>query len=263
MVTLIIVVYKSDKNKLNKLLKVIGNRYKLIIVDNSYNYNFTGVKIPNRAKIIRSKNFGNGSGINTALKKCKTKFAIYLDIDVELKKDFIKKFIKYTKKIKDFSILIPNHGKFSKKNKLVNNYIGEASVMLYNIKKVKNLGIFDINYFLYFEETDLLLRSKRKKSNTYLIPNLSIRHQRASSIVEDEGINLLRSWHYMWSMFYFYKKNYNYFEALKKVSKFIIKDILMLLFYIIILDKKNYKKRFYRLFGVISSMIGLKSFLRP
>tara|TARA_B100001758_G_C18158962_1_gene478085 strand:+ start:71 stop:265 length:195 start_codon:yes stop_codon:yes gene_type:complete len=64
-------------------------------------------------------------------------------------------------------------------------------------------------------------------------------------------------------MFYFYKKNYNYFEALKKVSKFIIKDILMLLFYLIILDKKNYKKRFYRLFGVISSMIGLKSFLRP
>ena len=67
----------------------------------------------------------------------------------------------------------------------------------------------------------------------------------------------------MWSMFYFYKKNYNYFEAFKKVSKFIIKDILMLLFYLIILDKKNYKKRFYRLFGVISSMIGLKSFLRP
>ncbi len=263
MVTLIIVVYKSDRNKLNKLLKVIGNRYKLIIIDNTYNYNFTRIKIPNNAKIIRSKNFGNGSGINIALKKCKTKFAIYLDIDVEFKKDFFEKFINYAKKIKNFSILIPNHGNFSKKNKLVNNYIGEASVMLYNIEKVKNLGLFDKNYFLYFEETDLLLRSKRKKSNAYLIPSLVIKHQRASSILKDESISLLRSWHYMWSMFYFYKKNYNYFEALKKVSKFIIKDILMLLFYLIILDKKNYKKRFYRLFGVISSMIGLKSFLRP
>ena len=263
MVTLIIVVYKSNENKLNKLLKTIGNRYKLIIIDNSYNYNFSKIKIPNSTKIIRSKNIGNGSGINIGLKNCKTKFAIYLDIDVEFKKDFIKKFIYYAKTIKNFSILIPNHGKFSKNKKLINNYIGEASVMLYNIKKVKKLGLFDKNYFLYYEETDLLLRSIRKKLNTFLIPNLKIKHHRASSITKDENISLLRSWHYMWSMFYFYKKNYNYFEALKKVSKLIIKDILMLLFYLLLLDKKNYSIRLYRLFGVISSMIGLKSFLRP
>lgn len=263
MVTLILVIYKTDKNKLKKLLKIIGNKYKLIIIDNSYNYNFSKVRIPKNTEIIRSKNIGNGSGINIGIKKCKTRFAIYLDIDVEFEKNFLKKFINYTKMVKNFSVLVPNHGKFKKDKKLINNYVGEASVMLYNIRVVKNLGFFDKNYFLYFEETDFLLRSKRKQFNTFLIPNLKIKHKRASSIKKSENIDLLRSWHYMWSMFYFYKKNYTYLEALKKVSKLIIKDIIMLFFYSIILDKKNCKLRFYRLFGVISSMIGLKSFLRP
>ena len=28
---------------------------------------------------------------------------------------------------------------------------------------------------------------------------------------------LTRAWHYNWSKFYYYKKNYNYFFALKKI----------------------------------------------
>ena len=45
MVTIILVVYKSDKKKLSKILSTIGNKYKIIIVDNSYNYDFSKIKI--------------------------------------------------------------------------------------------------------------------------------------------------------------------------------------------------------------------------
>ena len=262
MITFIIVVYKSDKDKLNKFLKIIGKKYKLIIIDNSYNYNFSGLKISKNTQIIRSKNIGNGPGINIGIKKCKTKYAIYSDIDVKFEKDFIKKFINYAKMIKKFSVLIPNHGNIKNENKLIKNYIGEASVMLYNVQTVKNLGLFDKNYFLYYEETDLLFRSKKKNLNAYLIANLKIKHSRASSIEKHIDTTFLRSWHYMWSMFHFYKKNFTYLFAIKKISKFIIKDFLMLFYFLCLLDKNNYKLRFYRLYGSISSIIGLKSFLR-
>ncbi len=263
MITIILVVYKSDKKKLNKILKAIGTKYNLIIVDNSLNYNFDLIKLPKRTKIIRSINNGNGSGINIALKNCKTKFAIYFDIDVEFKKNLIHNLIKYSKKIKKFSILIPGHGKYKSGSLPVKDYVGEASVMFINMSILKKIGFFDENFFLYFEELDILSRCKEKKITAYLLPSLEIRHSRASSIRKSDKLDLLRAWHYMWSMFYFYKKNYSYFFAVKKTSHYIFKDLVVILISILLLNYKIIKFRFFRLFGITSSMLGLNSFLRP
>lgn len=63
-------------------------------------------------------------------------------------------------------------------------------------------------------------------------------------------------------MFYFYKKNYDFFTALNRSFGFLIKDSLMLIFFIISLNFKKSTNRFYRLYGLISSILGLKSFLR-
>ena len=59
----------------------------------------------------------------------------------------------------------------------------------------------------------------------------------------------LRAWHYMWSMFYFYKKNYNFIFALEKTILFHVKDLIVLIYSILIFDKENFKKRFFRVFG--------------
>ena len=45
MVTLIIVVYKTNKLLLQRFLKIVGNKYHLIIVNNSPDYNFDNFKI--------------------------------------------------------------------------------------------------------------------------------------------------------------------------------------------------------------------------
>ena len=263
MITIILVVYKSDKKKLNKILKTIGTKYNFIIVDNSMNYNFDLIKLPKKTTIIRSENNGNGSGINIALKNCKTKFAIYFDIDVNFKKNLIYNLIKLSKKIKKFSILIPNHGKNKLGSSPVKDYVGEASVMLINKSMLKKIGFFDENFFLYFEEIDILSRCKEKKISAYLLPSLEIRHSRASSIKKSAKLDLLRAWHYMWSMFYFYKKNYSYFFAVKKTYHYILKDLIVILISIFLLNYKVIKLRFFRLFGIGSSMLGLNSFLRP
>ena len=72
MLTNILVVYKTDKILLKKILKKIDKKINIIIVDNSYNYDFSTFKISKKIKIIKSKNVGNGAGINIGLKKCKT-----------------------------------------------------------------------------------------------------------------------------------------------------------------------------------------------
>ena len=59
---------------------------------------------------------GNGAGINLALKRCKTKFAIYTDIDVKFNKNTLVKLISYAKKIDNFSVIVPNHGNLNLRN---------------------------------------------------------------------------------------------------------------------------------------------------
>ena len=158
--------------------------------------------------------------------------------------------------------MLPNHGNISSKKDLVEGYEQEGSVFLFNKKILKKIGFYDEKFFLYFEEIDLFLRIKRLNQNVYFTPKIKIIHNRASSITSFESENL-RSWHYMWSMFYFYKKNYNYFVALKKTYLLILIDIIMLMFFLFSINTKGVKKRFFRIYGIICSLIGTSSFLRP
>ena len=263
MLSIIIVGYNPDIVKLNKFLRIIGKKFALIYINNSEKYDLKRIKFEKNTKIINSKNYGNGAGINLGLKSCKTQYALYLDIDVLIKKNFFNDLKKYIKKIKNFAILVPNHGNLSSRAIKIEKYSGEASVMLFNLKKFKKIGYFDENYFLYFEEQDLFHQCRKNNLKIYFLPNLKIKHMRASSVSKNlKNIIYLRTWHYMWSMFYFYRKNFNYFFAIKKTIFFLIKDFVMLILFLIILNIKNVKFRFYRIYGLISSIFGFRSFFR-
>ena len=264
MLTVILVVYKTDKKKLKYILKQIDKKYPIIIIDNSTNFDFLNLKISKKTKIIRSNNIGQGAGINLGLKHCKTNYAFNTDLDVTFKKNFIKEFYQFSKKNKDFAIMLPNHGNISSKKDLVEGYEQEGSVFLFNKKILKNIGFYDENFFLYFEEIDLFLRCKKNKLKVFFATNFKIKHNRASSIsVNKEKIKNLRAWHYMWSMFYYYKKNYSFIDAINRIYILLIKDIIMMFVHLILINKKKFNFRFNRVYGAISSILGLKSFKRP
>ena len=262
MITIILVVYKPKKNLLENFLRKINKKNNFIIV-NVARFGFYNYKLPKNTKIINTKNNGYGAAINLALRQCRTKYALISQIDVYFKKSFIDKFYKFSKKVKNFAILIPNEKNKSSRINLKENTDGEASTMLIDISKIRKIK-FDENIFLYFEETDLFHRCKKKHHKVLDVNNFKIHKKRASSIsYKNNNIEYVMKWHYMWSMFYFYKKNFGYISALKKTSKFLIKDLIVLLISIFFFDFKKMKLRFFRLYGLISSILGLKSFLRP
>jgi GT2 family glycosyltransferase len=266
MLTIIIVVYKSDIAKLKKLLISIGNQYEIIIVDNSYNYNFTNINLSKKTKIIRSINIGNGAGINLGIKYSKTPYAIYFDIDVTFNKNLIKELLAKAIKIKKFGVLSPNNGKFENTKKIIECYNFEAPVMLFNIIKLRQIGFFDEKIFLYFEETDLFFKCKKNNIKVLILSNIIIKHTRSSSIFKTSDKNnkilYLRKWHYMWSMFYYYKKNFNYFFGVRKTIFFLAKDIIKLLFFIFLFNKKEIFIRINQITGLLTSYLLLKSYKR-
>ena len=288
--TVVLVNYKCDENKLQTCLNSIKINTKVIVVDHSHDFTLTNISVPKNLniEIIKNENLGNGAGINCGLKNSKTRYVLYLDIDTILPDIFFKTLEESVLKIKDFAIIAPKIHNFYKTRYL--NYSGNLSFikflynkLFFNLKldqfKIKNIkhvffvsgsimfidkqntfdvGIkFDENIFLFFEEDEFFHQCFKSNKKIYLIENLYANHLDGS--ISNAGINYERfkKWHWEWSKCYFLNKHYNSFLifliSMKNITKYSIKIIFFLFF-------NNYKYQLFkaRLNGVIGFYLNKK-----
>ena len=78
------------------------------------------MNIIHKHKILITKNNGNGAAINLGLKNVKTKYALYMDVDISFEKIF-DKMIDYVKKNSNFAMIVPNHGNLSEDKETMKN----------------------------------------------------------------------------------------------------------------------------------------------
>ena len=273
--TIVIVSYAASNNVL-RLLKKIPKEIKVIIVENSKDYklekkikkNFLNAKV-----VFPPKNKGNGAGINYGYKHVKTSFFVYIDCDVYFQKNLFKILLKAGKKIKNFGILSPKQlnenqeayviGKDEKLGLKKLSYANGA-VMLFNKKDFKKVGYFDEKIFLYFEESDYFIRCHKKRRNIYFIENAICTHKGSKSMNKKHLNNyrILRSWHYCWSKFYFFRKHNGYLFAFKKTSPNLIRAIKNIFKYMITLNYFDLILSFAELRGLLASYLLRRSSLR-
>lgn len=273
--TIFFVSYYSKK-KIQKLIKRIDKDIKILIIDNAREKNIKKFfqKHKNVKVIVNKFNSGQTGGINTGLKNIKTKYSIYMDSDISFKKNTINNFLKFANKIKNFIILAPQHEKneydstfrSEKKNQfkdLILMKMVHGHFLLFNSKNVKKIGLYDEKIFLYFDETDYCLRAYRKNQRIYVIPEIKVKHQGGKSIEINNSLEIEanKHWHFMWSKFYFYKKNYSVFYGLKKTIIDLFLSFLKMIIFFPINNRKNiiYSNQFK---GLINSYLGNNSFRR-
>ena len=186
--TLIIVTHRSDKNLLENKLNKLAPFFRTLIIENS---NDKSLKLfeekYSNVKVYFVDNTGNGGGINQGLRLTKTKFAAYIDLDIEIDKPDIDKFVQRAEEIKNFAILIPNLDNKYKTNEIKECYEFTGSMMFLNLENLKDVGEFDENIFLYYEEYDFAHRCKILNKKIFLLPDIKISHKPSSSVkVNDE-----------------------------------------------------------------------------
>ena len=160
--TIVIVSFKSG-DILHRCIKSIDKKYPIIIVENSQNIKLKEElekKYSNVECILPEKNLGYGAGNNLGIKNSKTKYVLTLNPDTILYENTISKLLEQANIIEDFALLGPkvvseteNLSNTESKIKAVNYIKGFA--IFFNKEKFINVGFFDENYFLYFEEIDL------------------------------------------------------------------------------------------------------------
>jgi len=287
--TVIIVTFKTDRTVLKNCLSSIDEKVKVVIVENSNQFNDKN-EIENNFKNVEilcsGSNLGMGAGNNFGLNNINTKYALILNPDTVCDNNFFLNIEKFLEGKINFTIIggVYNEGNIYKPAGFFNdkkledaNFIQELNLyevdwiightMLINLEKFDQKKIFDENFFLFFEESDLCKSVKKRNENIYMSPELKIEHLGfKGSFAVDKKFELeaikLRNWHYMWSFFYYHKKNHGFFYAIRKSLGKLIRSIFKTIFYFFTFNKKLKILYFFRFLGLFNSIINRKSFYR-
>ena len=283
--TVIIVTYKTKDEILFNCINSINKKIKIINIENSNDIshkNKIEKKYENVEVILSGKNLGYGTANNLGLKKAKTRYVLISNPDVEYNNDFFDQINFYLKGDIEFSVIGPTYNDQTiylsygnldgdlNKNEFNNFFLKEVGYvvgcsMLLDTNNINT--IFDENFFLYFEEADFCKRINSTGGKIFTSSKLFITHLGyQGSISTDPRYEIeaekIRSWHWMWSTFYYHKKHSGYLKAFflmyGKLVRAFFKMVVFSLFY----NRKKQATYYARFSGLLNAMIGKKSWYR-
>ena len=273
--TIILITYKSDVF-LFEFIKKIPRNFRVIIIENSNNHKMKKdiEKRYSNIDVYLKENNGVGSALNYAVKKIKTKYFLQISPDINFDFNDILIFTDFAKKINDkFAAIGPKFLDLKKKgHKQISENVEYDSIdsihgscMFINKECYNEIGGFDENYFLYFEETDYCYRGKKLGYKSYQVNKSKVRSKGRSVDLsnDDEKISNILHWHFIWSNFYFNKKKYGKLISLLVFLPTMIRIIFKISLNKIIKNKKQLNRYKIRYDGLINSIKGNKSSLRP
>ena len=282
--TIIFSSYQSQ-NLLKKFIKKFSKNFKIIIIENSLDFNIKKSleKFKNVKVLIPNQNLGLARSYNLGIKNAKTKLVFLNNPDLDISLKSIKILIKCAKNIKNFGIISPTYKKekvyknyeiFSKKkipsfNKKFKKYdITEVDRIDNNFlinKNIINKISFDENFFLYFETIDFSQNIKKYEKKIFVLKKVKFHHIGSGSIPLKfkNLVEKTRAFHFNWSKFYFYRKNHSYFYAIRKILPNFVKSLKKIFIGCIKFNYFTIVIGLIELMGIFSAIFFVKSFYRP
>jgi len=261
--TVIIVSYKSE-HLIEQNIKSYDKNTKIIIVENSQNQllkNEIEKKYQN-VEVVLNKNSGFGQAANLGAKLAKTKNIFFCSPDNFSEKDTINKLENLSNDLKDkFGILILSDENECPKN--IQQVKKVKGMLCFFMKKeiFLELSGFDEKFFLYYEDTDLVRRTLKKKLNIYQVPITYSNKLGSHNEKFNHPVEVNRNWHLMWSKFYYKKKYYGYIFSFLSTMPYLIRSLIRLILYI----NNPIQKEIYlaRISGLYNSYILKDPWYRP
>ena len=158
--------------------------------------------------------------------------------------------LKVIKSKKDVIFAAPVIDKYSKKNSAKKYvYLNKlnAVVMLCDLKKVRKLGFFDENFFLYWEDVDLMERVQSSKFKMIKVLNSYAKHYGGKSTVEDYKTKITRQTNFKYGEFIFDLK-YKRLRILK-IVRTLLKNIIFIPIFLVIYDQNKLISCFSKIIG--------------
>ncbi len=275
-ITIIIITYKSEKI-IYDFIKKIPSTIKTIIIDNSQNYELKKNIEQNykNISVYVKENNGVSTALNFAVEKTETKYFLQISPDIEFNFRDLEVFLNYAKKVNNsFAALGPrfldvkekSHKQINEKKEYGKISSIHGSCMFINKENFEKIGKFDANFFLYFEETEYCYRAKKKGYISYQINLIKVKSFGRSVETHDDvkkKFDNVLIWHFIWSKYYFSIKKRGKILSLIIFTPLMLRIIFRIFLYKILKNDISLNKYRYRLNGLMKSMMGKSSDLRP
>lgn len=276
-ISIVIITYNSSSVILDCLKSVYDDAFEVIVVDNnSKDQTLEIVKtFSSKVKIISLKqNKGYPIACNEGLKTAKALYTLILNPDIITTKQDILILLEETKKHETCAISGPavyirhengrdeidyyaNYSLQQPINK-VNRILG--AVMLFNMKHLKQIGLFDENIFMYYEDEEISNRAIKKGYELLVFPASKFYHLAKKSSVQNTKILAFKAWHLVWSKLYYRKITKGFASCLRLNLAFILRFFLKTLLNLAKANKTQIVINFSRLKASFAYLFGFKAF---
>ena len=256
-ISIIITLYKTPIENI-QLLNQYKN-FKVLIFNQSEEYDskkrLNDILKFNFEYFSSKKNLGNSKSSNILLSKVKTKYCLFTQPDVTINDQTIKKLVKCMKLRDDIIFVGPIiksdesiSDKDTEQNYIKKEYL-DASCMLCDVEKTREIGFFDENFFLYWNDEDLMARVN--KSNYIMIQSLDsfAIHKSSQSSKNSFKIDLIRGVSFKYGEF-LYDYKYKKFRLIKLLRQF-TQNLFFILINFLFLRFKEALKNISYLIGIV------------
>ena len=289
-ITIVYVIYKSGDILFKNIIKL--KNFHKIIIDNDPNSTLAKKlkSIDHTIDYIKmDRNIGMAKAANIAFEKVKTNFFLYLTADTIIDENNIENLFKIYKKYDSVGLACPIH--LNKFNEYTGNYFchplkriikrnnsqkkiynslskicptGDFSVnsvwgapILLKTSIIKDIGFFDKNFFMFFEDVDLCDRIKLAGYEIIETPDSFCNHLKGSSINSSvQNMYLTISSFKFSEIYYFSKYGFKYTSRIYLHSF----DYLLRIFLnMILFNKKKVLSNIFRLVGILRYFFYKKS----
>jgi N-acetylglucosaminyl-diphospho-decaprenol L-rhamnosyltransferase len=282
-VTVIIVTYNSQ-HVLPRSLPSLQALKHVIVVDNASTDNtVTSIRhlLPHAVIIQNTVNIGFGRANNLGLAQVTTPYSYLLNPDCTTDLPSIETLCHATKRYPEAAILAPKlyaHSKqfcfdfrpfFNvKKNApllrvepcgdLCADWIIGAA-LFFNMHHMKKVGFFDPWFFLYYEEEDLCMRTRRAGHSIIIIAESSAIHTVGQSSTPNLRGKIRHHYCMTLSRLYITRKYFGLSKMLPKAGSILLGGVLRLPFYFVLFQKQRFLRNLGRVAAVLCAPFELNS----
>jgi len=251
-ITVLFVLFNTPKKFLKNFLNY--KNFKILILDQSNDLktkNFLTSKLPHiKYYGLTNQNKGFAKAQNFLIKKVKTKYFFSSQADIVIKQNSILELSKMLVQNKKCIISIPSINMKSKIKKdivIKNDFIGAA--FLSEKKKFMKFGMFDEDFFFYWEDVDL--SDRIKKSKFMIIQNFKAKavHKSGNSTYKNFKSEYIRKVNFRYGE-YLYLFKYNKLRILK-ITREIFSNIFSLILNLVFFKIRDAEKNFFNLIGIL------------
>ncbi len=258
-ITIIITLYKTPHSKLSNLNQYKKFKLKIFEQEGSLVSKQKLRKILKRKfeYFYSPKNVGLPKASNFLLSKVHSKYILFTQADILINEKSVLNLKKIFRQDKEIIFVTPKISNKLTNTKVKNNikYVKniKAACMICDVKKLKKIGFFDEDYFLYWEDIDLIKKINKSKYKMVLAKNIYARHQSSQSSEFNLKTQYLRNSNYIYGELVFDFKN-NKLRLIKIVRK-ILQNIILFIYNLIKLKFRDSYKNIFYIIGIIKFIL--------